>query len=516
MSGRSDGWVSYSSQSTVSGAPIPGAVGVEGRPELADVGRLARRALRGAVAAARADERVTFSRLLLDHLGPAGADLAVVEERWRPYEHVNVQAGLDAWLDAPGRTHGLIGVLGFQHRMFGLAEMLRHGGEEGGYGLQPGNVSRVNLPCGPGGAVRPCVLCGVYLVGEGDRRAALLLHQSEHMPVVEIQAVSTEPGYAAEAIAEIRRLTTERNVFRGQVLSFQQEVFGPGQPLLHFHHRPTMQAAQLILAPGVLDALERQVVTVTRHKQQLLAAGQHIKRGVLLFGPPGVGKTHTVRYLVSSLTETTVIELSGNALHLVGEACSIARALQPAMLVVEDVDLIAEERGMHPGHHPLLFQLLNEMDGLDEDADIVFVLTTNRPDLLEPALAARPGRVDQAVELMLPDAAARRGLFDLYRGDLDVDLSRVEDVMNRTEGTTASFIKELLRRSAVLAADHADDSGSPDQPILVSADDLDAALDELLDTRNAMTRVLLGSAGSSPTPGVVPPGPGFAPWPHGR
>ena len=97
----------------------------------------------------------------------------------------------------------------------------------------------------------------------------------------------------------------------------------------------------------------------------------------------------------------------------------MARALQPAMLVVEDVDLIAEDRGMHPGQHPLLFQLLNEMDGLAEDADVVFVLTTNRADLLEPALAARPGRVDQAVALELPDAEARRALFELYRGDAD-------------------------------------------------------------------------------------------------
>ena len=73
---------------------------------------------------------------------------------------------------------------------------------------------------------------------------------------------------------------------------------------------------------------------------------------------------------------------------------------------------------MHPGQHPLLFQLLNEMDGLAEDADVVFVLTTNRADLLEPALAARPGRVDQAVELGLPDATARRALLELYRGRL--------------------------------------------------------------------------------------------------
>ena len=71
-----------------------------------------------------------------------------------------------------------------------------------------------------------------------------------------------------------------------------------------------------------------------------------------------------MRHLTSSLIDTTVIQLTGMALHLVAEACSVARALLPSMVVIEDVDLIAEDRGMHPGQHPLLFQLLNEMDGL--------------------------------------------------------------------------------------------------------------------------------------------------------
>jgi ATP-dependent 26S proteasome regulatory subunit len=273
------------------------------------------------------------------------------------------------------------------------------------------------------------------------------------------------------------------------VLSFGQDVFGHGQSLLTFHRRPAMDADQLVLSPETLAQVQRQVVDIARHKARLLDAGQHLKRGLLLYGPPGVGKTHTVRYLTSSLVDTTVIQLTGNALHLIAEACSIARALQPAMVVVEDVDLIAEDRGLHPGQHPLLFQLLNEMDGLAEDADVVFVLTTNRADLLEPALAARPGRVDQAVGLELPDAAARRALFELYRGGLEVDTARLDDVLARTEGVTASFLKELLRRAALVAA-----SGGDDGALRVSADDLDRALDELLDTRNAMTRTLLGGA----------------------
>ena len=231
--------------------------------------------------------------------------------------------------------------------------------------------------------------------------------------------------------------------------------------MLTFHHRPAMSLDDLILPTETVDAITRQVVGVARHRAQLLAAGQHLKRGLLLYGPPGVGKTHGAQYLMSQLTETTIVQLAGNTLHMIGAACSVARTLQPAVIVIEDVDLIAEERDMYEGSHPLLFQLLNEMDGLAEDADVVFLLTTNRADLLEPALAERPGRVDQAVALEMPDLEGRRRLFALYRAGLDVDESRLDSVLNRTDGVTASFLKELLRRAAVLAAEATPEGGEP-------------------------------------------------------
>lgn len=484
------GWFAYRPMpSVIAGASITEPTEAT-RPELADVGRLARKAMRRVVATARSDERATLSKVLREHLGADAQDLAVVDESWRPYEHVNVQVGLDAWLDAPSRVHHAQGVMGFQHHQFGLAELMDPtSGVHNPFGPRPGNLARTNRACGPDGQVMACVMCAVYLVTDGDRRTALLLRAVDpESGMTSLQIASTEEGFAAQAAEEIRASTVAHNVFRGQVLSFGGEVFGPSGALLNFHKRTTMDAGQLILPPETRKAIERQVVGVARHSEELLQAGQHLKRGLLLYGPPGVGKTHTVRFLTGDLIETTVIQLSGTALHLISEACSVARTLQPAMVVVEDVDLIAEERGMHPGQHPLLFQLLNEMDGLAEDADVVFVLTTNRADVLEPALAQRPGRVDQAVELTVPDDEARRALFHLYRGNLQIDDSRLDDVISRMEGVTAAFIKELVRRAAVHAAEGSEDS----QPLVVSADQLDAALDELLDTRNAMTRVLLG------------------------
>jgi ATP-dependent 26S proteasome regulatory subunit len=244
------------------------------------------------------------------------------------------------------------------------------------------------------------------------------------------------------------------------------------------------------------------VLGIARHAGRLTASGQHLKRGLLLHGAPGTGKTHTIRYLLGQLPDSTVVIMSGNALRFIAQACSVARTLQPSVLVIEDVDLIAEERSGRTGQHPLLFELLNQMDGLGADVDVTFLLTTNRADMLEAALAARPGRVDHAAELPIPDAAARRALIELYRGGLILDLADPESPVARTEGVTASFLKELLRRAALEAAER-DPAADPAAPLRVTDADMSAALDQLLDTRSQLTRILLGS-GSRPPGAALP------------
>src|SRR5207247_8911592 len=100
---------------------------------------------------------------------------------------------------------------------------------------------------------------------------------------------------------------------------------------------------------------------------------------------------------------------------------SIAVLLQAAVVMVEDVDLVGGDRaGPWAGPGGILNMLLNEMDGLPRDARLIFVLTTNRPEVLEPALAARPGRVDQAIEIGLPEEAERWRLVERYAGRLAV------------------------------------------------------------------------------------------------
>ena len=129
---------------------------------------------------------------------------------------------------------------------------------------------------------------------------------------------------------------------------------------------------------------------------------------------------------------------------------SLARLLQPSMVVIEDVDLIARSRDERRSacDESLLNALLNEMDGLKENSDVLFILTTNRPQDLEAALANRPGRIDQAIEVPVPDAPSRDKLVRLYARGMKPSDKLVAAAVKRTEGVSAAFIKELMRRTA--------------------------------------------------------------------
>ncbi|MET0968490.1 MAG: ATP-binding protein, partial [Tardiphaga sp.] len=210
------------------------------------------------------------------------------------------------------------------------------------------------------------------------------------------------------------------------------------------------------------------------------------RKGVLLYGPPGTGKTHTIRYLAGNLPGHTTLIITAGQIALLGAYMNLARLLQPAMVVIEDVDLIARDRDrMGPCEESLLNKLLNEMDGLNEDADILFVLTTNRPEQLEGAIANRPGRIDQAIEIPLPDEIGRRKLIELYGRGLALDEALVDKATQRTRGASAAFIKELMRRTAQFSVGRRD--GTSILPC-----DLDEALDDMLFAGGKLNIRLLG------------------------
>ncbi len=449
----------------------------------------------------RETEEAPFVSRLAEHLGTDPRALPITTESVSTIEHPNVQAALDAWISVEGRSAELIGVTAEQKRYAGiglsdLVTPVRGGLIEGGTIPQPGPVDYTNVAVGRD-EVRACVQHGLYLLRDGEHFLAVTVSISSElsdMLEVRIEVMTPEPEQSASFLAEIREGIWRHNVYRGQVLTLGNPhgPFGEGGTMVEFPALPDTGREAVILPEGVLERIERQTVGFSKHADKLLAAGRHLKRGLLLYGPPGTGKTLTAMYLVGQMPGRTVLILSGSSYGLVAPTCELARNLQPSMVVLEDVDLVAEERDMgEMGENPLLFELLNEMDGLAKDADVIFALTTNRPDLLEPALAARPGRIDQAIEIPLPNADCRQRLLSLYGEGLDLRLEDPEAVIERTEGVSASFIKELLRRAALFAAEEGGE-------LIVTDHHLTEALDELLIAGGILTLRLLG--GEPPRP----------------
>ena len=167
----------------------------------------------------------------------------------------------------------------------------------------------------------------------------------------------------------------------------------------------------------------------------------------------------------------------------------LARLLQPSILVIEDADLIARDRESmnSPCEEALLNSLLNEMDGLNEDAEIFFILTTNRPEMLENALASRPGRIDQAIEFPNPDKKGREKLIKLYAPKIKLNKDTIQSISKQTEGVSAAFIKELMRRSIQY---YLTDKNSKD----LNKNHIEEALGDMLFSGGQLNASLLGAS----------------------
>ena len=451
---------------------------------------------------------------LSTHLGVEPTRLMVTTEEFDAFEHPNVQVAIDDFLSGAGRQAELLGISAPQKRYLelGLSDLMSPALLTQ-MGIVEGPVDYVNYHLA-GERVLACVQLGFYLVIDGDTRLIVgvvgIGDAHRPRPKVKVEVVAVHPEESQAFLAALRAGMQRLNVYRGQVISLSPGQLGMGpQTLVAFHTLPAVTRDAVVLPEVILERIERHTVVFAAHADDLLAAGRSLKRGLLLYGPPGTGKTLTLMYLIGQMPGRTILLTTGFGMGLIAPVVQMARTLAPAMVVLEDVDLIGHDRGMWDGEaNPLLFELLNEMDGLRDDADVIFALTTNRPESLELALAARPGRIDLAVHLPLPDTAGRRRLLELYSRGIELRGVDLGTVAARTGAASPAYIKELLRKAALLAVIDGDGTG-------VTAAHIEAALAELSEG-GRLAQMLLGyqvkaqpsedisSAASSP--GAFPPG----------
>ncbi|HLK16738.1 MAG TPA: ATP-binding protein [Fimbriimonadaceae bacterium] len=315
------------------------------------------------------------------------------------------------------------------------------------------------------------------------------VRRQEMFDRLEVQVAAPGPGDAEKLMEAIEHACTGKSVYKGSIISIERQRLANRQQTclsLQFHAPPRLTEKDIILPEVTLRLIERNTVGFFQTLDAMRATGRSVKRGLLLYGRPGTGKTMTAKWISSAVPGLTTLFLSAEQLFLIKDCCQMARMLAPSMVVLEDVDLIARDRAKNEDIEGriTLNQLLNEMDGIAENAGVLFLLTSNRPDELELALAARPGRIDQAIEYPLPDPPCRRRLFERFLAGLEVEDLDIDDLVARTDGAPPAFIQELVRKA--LAASLLEGETKLRQA------HFQEALRELLFSGGSLTRRLLG------------------------
>jgi hypothetical protein len=370
-----------------------------------------------------------------------------------------------------------------------------HLATEGHYPPVIGPLQHDEIDIG-GAAPARCIQHGLWL-GISNRLPFAVLVTAAHRfgqelgIRVEVAVPAGELGASFSRIffRELEQLVSSAGSYKGKVISLEAtDSYSGYTGAIRVHRLHKVEREEVILPGKTLALLDRNVGGFIEQRKRLQELGMPVKKGLLFYGPPGTGKTHTIHYLASQLKDHTTLLITAEQVALLAIYMQLARFLQPAIVVIEDVDLIARDRShMHgPCEESLLNKLLNEMDGLREDAAILFVLTTNRPEQLEAALASRPGRIDQAIEFPLPDEDGRRKLIRLYARGVTIGDDLIEGVVKRTRYASAAFIKELMRRSAQYFIDESVAESLQQKHV-------DAALEEMLFSGGTLNLKLLGA-----------------------
>ncbi|MBI4671105.1 MAG: ATP-dependent metallopeptidase FtsH/Yme1/Tma family protein [Chloroflexi bacterium] len=244
----------------------------------------------------------------------------------------------------------------------------------------------------------------------------------------------------------------------------QAMSFGKSRARMFSGDKPTVTFADVA---GVEEAKAelQEVVEFLKEPDKFTALGARIPKGVLLVGPPGTGKTLLAR-AVAGEANVPFFSISGSEFveMFVGVGASRVRDLfdtakrnSPCIVFVDEIDAVGRHRGAglggsHDEREQTLNQILVEMDGFDTDTNVIIIASTNRPDILDPALL-RPGRFDRRVVLDRPDMVGRKAILEVHtRGKPLGDDVNLVAVAKSTPGFSGADIENLVNEAAILAA----------------------------------------------------------------
>ncbi len=319
---------------------------------------------------------------------------------------------------------------------------------------------------------------GTYVDSSGEPVEFIMMYPAEYSPVITddildagVEAVtdSQEPSMFMWFIGNVLPYL----LLFGLFIFIMFQLQGGGNRVMQFGKSKAKQVTKdtpkvsFDDVAGVDEAIEElnEIKEFLQQPQKFRAMGAKIPKGVLLYGPPGTGKTLIARAVAGeagvpffAISGSEFVEMFvGVGASRVRDLFEQAKATAPSIVFIDEIDAVGRHRGAglgggHDEREQTLNQLLVELDGFDVNAGVIVIASTNRPDILDPALL-RPGRFDRQIVVDRPDIRGREQILDVHaKGKPFEDDVKISVLARQTPGFTGADLANLINESAILAA----------------------------------------------------------------